>query len=239
MGAMATLMYIVYTRMKNLPHYLSMAIVLSPAGCHRTAPTLIRLISPIFNLFITIFPNAIYTIKIPDFMKTFVTKLIEDMNRNYSSRILLSYIARMLVGGNKDDMIHALIRMHNLAMNTGGTSVKVFKHFYQIYRNQKFEAYDYGPRINNEQYGQPDPIDFFENYDKIDIPIWFAMGLLDTLITPKCVITHYATLLKKHRDKPELANLKAFPGIGHVDFTVGEKSAVTNFILKTLRQHYV
>jgi len=85
------------------------------------------------------------------------------------------------------------------------------------------------------EYGTPEPIDFLANYDKyvlltlrlvlavavlmplslslslslsldrIDIPVYFLMGLEDNLIPPQNIIVHHAELVKHH---PELAVLK-------------------------------
>jgi len=58
------------------------------------------------------------------------------------------------------------------------------------------------------------------------------MGLRGTLIEPVSVIAHYATLLDKH---PELAFLpKVFSKMGHIDFTIGDNSEVTNWIFHTI-----
>jgi len=232
MGAMATLMYIVYMGMKGLPHYLSMAIVLSPAGIHKTATFFCKLTGPLISLFLKLFPNVVYSFRIPNIMRVFSAKIIEDMNKNYTTRKLASHLAYSLLGGDGDSD-HVVVRVHNLAFHTFATSAKVFKHFWQIWKHQRFESFDYGYFGNIEHYGTERPIDFLANYDKIDIPVHFGMGLKDTLITPQCILAHYAALL---RYKPDLAHLKAFPGVGHVDFTVGEKSSVSKYLLKTLNK---
>lgn len=41
---------------------------------------------------------------------------------------------------------------------------------------------------------------------RLDIPVYFVMGLRDTLIEPVSVMAHYDTLLDA---RPDLANLKA------------------------------
>jgi hypothetical protein len=94
------------------------------------------------------------------------------------------------------------------------------------------KAYDYGKERNLKEYGQEQPIDFFDNYDKIDIPIYFVMGLSDTLIQPVSVIAHYFALEQHH---PELAHLKAIPKIGHIDFTVGMNEILSRYILEVLQ----
>jgi cephalosporin-C deacetylase-like acetyl esterase len=67
--------------------------------------------------------------------------------------------------------------------------------------------------------------------NRIDIPMYFVMGLSDTLIQPVSVIAHYSALEQHH---PELAHLKAIPKIGHIDFTVGMNEALSRYILEVL-----
>lgn len=89
--------------------------------------------------------------------------MVEDVRENYSSRQLLSFMAYKLLGGDKTD--HTYIRAHNITYNVfSGTSAGIFKHFWQVWKSQKFEAYDYGPDKNLQYYGQTEPINFFENY---------------------------------------------------------------------------
>lgn len=57
------------------------------------------------------------------------------------------------------------------------------------------------------------------------------MGLRDTLIEPVSIMTQYATMKDFHSD---LAHLKAFPRMGHIDFTVGANEALINYILETV-----
>jgi hypothetical protein len=57
------------------------------------------------------------------------------------------------------------------------------------------------------------------------------MGLTDTLIEPVSIVAQYAALKDP---KPELAFLKAFPRVGHIDFTVGANESLISFMLETL-----
>lgn len=77
-------------------------------------------------------------------------------------------------------------KVHNLAYNTfTGTSVNIYRHFWQLYLSfasfscqflrskrykvGKFQGFDYGTARNLEVYGQPQPINFMDHYDKIGI----------------------------------------------------------------------
>jgi len=229
MGSMATLMYIVNSRMKKIDHHLTTAILLSPAGYHQTAPLLCKLIGPLLSLFLKIFPNLIHSFRVPDKMRIILAKMGEDINHNTSTRGVISLLVSSILGGHYEE--HAMTKTHNLPYHVfTGTSTKVFKHFWQIWKSQKFEAFDYGPAKNQEIYGSSTPINFFENYDKVDIPLYFVGGMRDPLIKPESITAHYNTLQKFH---PELSFIKLFP-MGHIDFTVGNKEALSSYIFKTL-----
>lgn len=58
------------------------------------------------------------------------------------------------------------------------------------------------------------------------------MGLNDTLIQPESVIYQYVSYKNFH---PDLAFLKAFPRMGHIDFTVGASEKLIEFIMDTLK----
>eukprot|EP01133_Synstelium_polycarpum_P007794 gene7794-9143_t len=56
--------------------------------------------------------------------------------------------------------------IHNLAYNTFcGTSVKIYKHFWQLKKSKNFQAFDYGKQKNLEIYGTPYPLNFLDNYN--------------------------------------------------------------------------
>jgi hypothetical protein len=58
------------------------------------------------------------------------------------------------------------------------------------------------------------------------------MGLNDTLIEPQSIIYQYVSY---KNFQPNLAFLKAFPRMGHIDFTIGASEKLIEFILETLR----
>jgi len=88
--------------------------------------------------------------------------------------------------------------------------------------------------MNQEIYGTPTPINFFENYDQIDIPIHFVAGMKDNFIKPESVITHYSVLQKFH---PNLSFIKLL-NIGHIDFTIGNKELLSSYLFRTLETIY-
>ncbi|KAM9986075.1 hypothetical protein ACTFIZ_004332 [Dictyostelium cf. discoideum] len=229
MGAAVLLMYIVRCRMLNKPHYISKAIVLSPAGYHKKAPKIVDILAPLINIWLYLYP--IHVFRFPnESIKVIIAKIYHDAMSNLPTKNLLVYlVSRYLLGG--DTRNHPLTTIHNLAYNTfNGTSVLIYRHFWQIRRSKKFEAYDYGPKKNLEFYGTNEPLNFLDHYNLIDIPIHFVMGLKDNLIDPVNIIKHYVTLKRYH---PELAFLKASKN-GHIEFTLGLDDQIRSYCLNVL-----
>jgi len=229
MGAMASLMYVVYWTLKKRDHGISSLLLLSPAGFHHTAPVICKLTGPLISWVVKNFP--IYAFKFPsEIGRLFAAKMVEDVKHNYSARNLFSFITYKLLGG--DSMEHAVTQAHNLTYNIfAGTSTGVFLHFWQNWTNRAFESFDYGPEKNMDVYGTPYPVDIMRNLCCIDIPTYFVMGLRDSLIEPSSILKVYEVM---YNAKPDKAFLKAFPKMGHIDFTVGENAELTNFIQETL-----
>jgi len=190
------------------------------------------IMGPLINLFVKLRPNF-HVFRFPsDTFRILAAKATHDMMNSGAIKDLTAYlVSRFMLGGDVAE--HPLTRIHNLAYNTfTGTSVKIYKHFWQLYRSGKFQAYNYGPHKNRQVYGSTIPINFLENFDKIDIPIHFCFGLHDNLIHPENVIHQFATLRSFH---PDLAFLKATRH-GHLEFTLGLDESVLGYILDALKR---
>lgn len=230
MGACATLMYIIQCRMQNIPHHLSQAILLSPAGYHKNVPLICDIMGPLINLWLYLVPNF-HVFRFPsDSARIWTAKAVHTVMNSPALSTLAAYtLSRGLFGGNVTEF--PFLKVHNIAYNSfTGTAVKIYRHFWQMYKAGKFQAYDYGEARNRQVYGQPKPIDFLENYDVIDIPIHYCIGLSDNLITPSNVIHQYNVLRELH---PELAFLKASKN-GHLEFTLGLDEPLLEYIMEAL-----
>lgn len=163
MGAMASLIYLVWSKIKQRSHNISCAILLSPAGYHMTAPIIVDIMGPIINLALWLFP-WIHTLKFPgQTIRLLVSKILEDVNNSFTGRTMMSWGVAKVIGGSIED--HPFVNLRNLTYNVfSGTSTGVFKHFWQIWRHKKFEGFDYGPAQNLKIYGTREPIDFIDNY---------------------------------------------------------------------------
>jgi len=165
MGAMASLIYLVWSKIKARPHHISCAILLSPAGYHITAPAIVNIMGPIINLALWLFP-WIHTLKFPgEAIRILVSKILEDVNNSFTGRTMISWAVAKVIGGSIED--HPFVNLRNLTYNVfSGTSTGVFRHFWQIWVHKRFEGYDYGHAKNMQIYGQLKPIDFIDYYHK-------------------------------------------------------------------------
>lgn len=189
MGAMASLIYLVWSKIKQRPHQISCAILLSPAGYHITAPLLVPLTGPIINLALWLFP-WIHTLKFPgQTIRLLVSKILEDINNSFTGRTMMSWGVAKVIGGSIED--HPFVNLRNLTYNVfSGTSTGVFRHFWQIWTHKKFEGYDYGAAKNMQIYGTTKPIDFIENYHQyaLELP---SVSFIDTFLTR---LLHFTSL---------------------------------------------
>lgn len=165
MGAMASLIYLVWSKIHSRNHFISCAILLSPAGYHKTAPAIVNIMGPIINLALWLFP-FIHTLKFPsETIRLLVSKILEDVNNSFTGRTMISWAVAKVIGGNVED--HTFVNLRNLTYNVfSGTSTGVFRHFWQIWIHKRFEGYDYGHAKNLRFYGTLTPIDFIDSYDK-------------------------------------------------------------------------
>jgi hypothetical protein len=181
-------MYVVEWGRQKRDHGVNILVLLSPAGYHVTAPLICKITGPIISFLLENYPNLFYSFRFPsEIWRIIISKMIEDIKRNYSLRNLLSLFTSKFVGGAK--MEHPFMHAHNTTYNIfSGTSAGIFKHFWQNWQHQDFEAFDYAPALNEKNYGTKEPLNIMKNFDKINIPTYFVMGLQDPLIEPMSIL---------------------------------------------------
>nr|CAG4708024.1 unnamed protein product [Naegleria fowleri] len=232
MGAACILAYMSWCKAHNQEHYIDKAILLSPAGNHQKIPTLLYYLSFTVPL-IRKLPFWNYFGFTSKTMKILVAKLIQDINNHKATRSLFSAFASALVLGGKTQN-NPFQYVHNLVYHTfNATSVKVVEHLIQMSTSGRFLAYDYGPEINKKVYGSKKPFDFFDYYDKLNIPIYIVYADDDRVIPKQCILRHYKELRKYH---PETSFAKKFKDLGHLELTLSSNDRVIQYILKVLGQ---
>ena len=164
MGAGTCLAYLVYCGLKKIPHHISKVILMAPAGIHDKIPQLGILTAPIAEKLFPLF--GVYSIRIPSkTLRTLAVKLLQDINNNPGARDLLAFLLSRLVTGGKIENIPSAF-VHNMMYNLlTGTSNGVLRHFLQLWRSGKFQAYDYGSQRNLKEYGSPTPLNFMDHYN--------------------------------------------------------------------------
>ncbi|XP_048802752.1 lipase member M-like [Lagopus muta] len=97
-----------------------------------------------------------------------------------------------------------------------GTSVQNIIHWHQLSHTDRFQAYDYGSRINMQKYNQPTPPAY--EIEKISTPIAVWSGGQDKFADPKDI----TKLLSRINN---LYYHENFPFWGHLDFVWGLDAA--------------
>eukprot|EP00163_Fabomonas_tropica_P011281 TRINITY_DN2192_c0_g1_i24.p2 TRINITY_DN2192_c0_g1~~TRINITY_DN2192_c0_g1_i24.p2 ORF type:complete len:187 (-),score=43.75 TRINITY_DN2192_c0_g1_i24:616-1176(-) len=157
-----------------------------------------------------------------------MAKAMQDVKGNEAASDVVAVALSSLLGGDTQQR-NFFKQVQNLTFHSlAGTSTGIFFHFWQIYKAQRFQCFDYGEAGNVKHYGQAQPLDILDHYNLIDIPVHFLVGLEDKLISPVNILQHYYTL---HEAKPQFAFLKAFPNVGHADFTYGSNDDITRYVL--------
>lgn len=240
MGAASLLIYLVTRGLEERPHHLSRAVLLSPAGYHKTIPLLCRVLGPLINIFLRFGGDYLLgsqlTLRKNKVFRYVVTKVLQDVRSSSAPSSLLVTLISLVLGGAAPvnartgtgvvwGVSHPFTAIHNLVYNTtaSATSTRVYKQFWQMWSHGRFEAYDYGSAvINSVRYGTSDgrPLNYMEHYDVIDIPVHFAMGMQDALIEPVSVIHHYKTMLAAHPGGNPPTSLKPFPDAGHIELVL-------------------
>ena len=75
MGGLSLTVYVIKSRLENKPHYLSKAILLSPAGVHENAPRFIFIMGWLFD---NILKNFISGIGFPAIANYLTSKMHKD-----------------------------------------------------------------------------------------------------------------------------------------------------------------
>jgi pimeloyl-ACP methyl ester carboxylesterase len=221
-------------RLKNQPHYLSKAILLAPAGIHKERTTLMKGMGFLSLRIARVLHLPWYYVGFTsNTSKILATKIIQDFKNHQALKALLSYfVSYFILGGNPKD--NPVQYVHNLVYHTfNATSTKVLQHFQQMHETGEFCSFDYGRYKNLEVYGQKTPLNFVENYDKIDIPVHIMYSKNDKVIPEECCLAHYNAMMNKC---PNLARLTAFEDLGHIELTMNQNTIVIEHILDSIME---
>jgi len=123
-----------------------------------------------------------------------------------------------LIVGGSTNLNETRIEVY-ISQTPAGTSVKNMAHWSQGIRNEVFQRFDYGSKIENiRHYGQPTPPVY--HLENINVPCAFYYGSNDVLADP----TDVATLLA---DVPSARIVRQLlqPGFAHLDYTWGATSS--------------
>lgn len=215
MGGMTLSMYVIWQRLRNRPHYLNKAILLSPAGIHFNVPLPVKTFGWIFT---NVLNKVTDHLAVPNILIDCFSKLHTDIKSLPATSDLVTYLTSKVMGGKAfgESPIGKSAKIISSMLLFGFPIELVDQFYYSLYRAKKFQAYDYKDKKKNmEAYGSERPLNYLENYHLIDIDIHYFISMNDFLIRADDIIEHY-NVLKRYQ--PHLAHLKLFEGYSHIDF---------------------
>jgi len=216
MGGAVLMMYLVWMSLNGVPHHVSKAVLLSPAGFHSDIPLVPRIFLGSIGRLRSLVQHFIPAIYFPSpVMRTLASKFAQDVKNSPGLLELSSFlVCRLFIGGAAKDLPlkHTQFTTYNMA----GAPYRVALHFSQLLRSKKFRMFDYGtPAQNLLAYGSAQPLDVGHMYHAIDVPCVFIAGEADRLVPPSMVREHHDHLAQYH---PHLAAFLCLDHCAHLDF---------------------
>ncbi len=238
LGAASVLVYAVVCCILGIPHRISGMILLTPAGFHRSSPTVARpflQVLPIVMRFLNAFrPGLGAPVYIPSPLLRFITfKLTVDLDQVPALRDLTKAALRLLFNGDCSEWDRALQMPHYAASSMPALSVHTGAHLIQLIRTGKFELYDYGSAaMNKKKYGSERPPDVSSFYHMLSnsLPIHLVAGVQDGVISRDGVWHHYTVMKEAGLN----VTYKEFVDLGHLDLIFAAKDDVLRHIINNL-----
>ena len=231
LGGMLLPMYLVLAGRNQEDHYLTKAILLSPAGTHFHANWFIKAFGLVCCNFMPWFTDGV---GMPEIVMKIGLKLIQDLKTLPASNDFITYLMSQGIGGPAYGKTTYLLKSSKLmkSLLKFGWSNKMAAHMYKVYLDQKFTSFDNGPEENQKILGQPTCLDYLSEFNKIDIPLHYFVSTDDHLCRPDDVMVQYLALRKAN---PSLAFVRVFEGYNHIDITYLNHHEMMKIVIQTLK----
>ncbi|CAG7825039.1 unnamed protein product, partial [Allacma fusca] len=122
----------------------------------------------------------------------FAQRICDD--KSQKSQQVCSTLSGKLVNFAADPAYENRVKYRNLMVGRQGMSVRMFVHFYQQLRKNKFAHYDYGVTENRSRYGTKKPPLY--NLKKVSVPSITIFSDGDELAPPEDALIFYKSLGK-------------------------------------------
>ena len=96
----------------------------------------------------------------------------------------------------------------------------VFIDFLDFLKRGEVTKHNFGAEGNIEHYGSETSPSYWENFDKVDIPMVFITGTKDRFATPESTTESYNRAMEAHGE----ASIHILPEFGHIDILVGNNA---------------
>ncbi|KAJ3621072.1 hypothetical protein MTP99_003244 [Tenebrio molitor] len=221
---------LIYASMRPAKSFESLQIMISIAPCTHfmyATDSIVKYIAPLsdimqrYNKY-----TGIYSFARNDGLPL---KFFRLFHQFFPFKKYLVYLLSVCFGWTPDEMDP---NYANLMVSHYGseTSIKIIVHFYQMYCQHRFQAYDYGEVKNMEVYGSKRP--FLFPLKKIKLPVYMVYSDSD-------IFSYYKDNEVVYNDLPEEVTMYGklvVKGLNHVDYLYGKhrNQRLFNKILRLL-----
>lgn len=137
------------------------------------------------------------------------------------------------MNGDASSWEQAMRTPHYNSSSMPAVSLLQAMHMLQWVNTGRFGMFDYGSKaLNSAAYTQPIPPDIASSYHYINIPVDFAAGKNDGIITPACVRRHWSHMMAAGLTK---VTYREFD-FGHLDFTFSAKQDLRHHVISCIEQ---
>ncbi|MDY6930823.1 MAG: alpha/beta fold hydrolase [Halobacteriota archaeon] len=158
------------------------------------------------------------------------------VRRMGDSRFFKRYLKRNTNGGISPDTFTSIMgsigRNNKMLKLISNESRFVFLDFLDFLKRGEIAKHDFGAQVNLEQYSSEIAPSYWENFDKVNVPMAFITGTKDRFATPESTTESYDRLISA-KTKSSLFILQ---DLGHIDILVGKRAydEVFPIVLKIL-----
>ena len=164
--------------MRDLPHHLNNAILLSPAGIHHHIPLPVYCFGWFFHHVISKFVDHV---ALPNIVVDCLNKVHKDIRSLPACKDLTTLISSKILGGYGigESPIGKSAKLLS-SMLLFGLPMDLINHFWQNRQKSRFSSHDFGDKERNREISGTDGIvDYLANYNLIDIDIHYFISMND------------------------------------------------------------
>lgn len=234
MGAMLIPMYIVLMKLQGKKHHLSSCVSLAGCGLNANVNGVIWAYGCILTNLVCRFTEKI---QLPESLVMFFVKIMSQFKYIPAVNDLVKYLASLVLGGHpldKNFVVTKSIKIFQSQSNFGMSSGLVRQYWQSVWHRCYHTFYDKRvPILKKSHHVVLAHVNYLDHFDKIDIPITIFMSVDDNLVRADGSLITFKAL---YNERPDLADIKVFKGLNHIEFNYMSSQLIKSEVLEALNK---